>query len=255
MLRFEFIPEHAELVSLVGWQKSEDAIGREAFAGVLVNLTHGIVAKGVTGIDLHEVVNDDHFQNAQDVELGRVRVFGENDDAKAEVPGVFGVVFSAAALSVQGLPEDLFQFVALSDEFNLANKAIGAGVLMISHGASEVTCMGSAMVERGVGGERRVLGGQIDRLTRAARGSAGAVLTRGASRAVGSRRHELAGQVRDVCDEEVCSRGRLGPEPGGADIDKREPPIAGALAARRALGARTLALRASVRGNVKWAWS
>lgn len=142
-------------MSLVGRQKSEDAIGREGFAGVLVNLTHVIVAKGVTGIDLHEVVNDDHFQNAQDVELGRVRVFGENDDAKAEVPGVFGVVFSAAALSVQGLPEDLFQFVALSDKFNLANKAIGAGVFKIRHGASEVTCMGSAMVERGNGRARR----------------------------------------------------------------------------------------------------
>ena len=34
--------------------------------------------------------------------------------------------------------------------------------------------------------------------------------------------------MRDGGDEEICSRRRLGREPGGADIDKREPTIAGA---------------------------
>ncbi len=56
----------------------------------------------------------------EDVELAAdIRVLGEDDHAEAEMPGVLGVVFGAAALGVERLPEDFLQLIALGDELDL----------------------------------------------------------------------------------------------------------------------------------------
>jgi hypothetical protein len=41
-------------------------------------------------------VDDEHFQYAKDIEIGDVGMFGEDDDAETQVPGMLGVVFGAA---------------------------------------------------------------------------------------------------------------------------------------------------------------
>ena len=124
---FKFVPERAELAGLIDGEEAEDAIGGEGFALVLAGHRGGIVSKGVAGVDFDEVVKYHHFEDAQDVEVRDVGVLGEDDDAKAKRPGMFGVVFGSAALRVEGLAEDFLQPIALGDELNLADEAAGGG--------------------------------------------------------------------------------------------------------------------------------
>ena len=86
LARLEFIPESAEFTRLVRWQKAEDPVGGDGFALVLGRHRPGVVGKRVTGVDLHEVVNDEHLEHAQNVELRPVRVLGERDDDETKVP-------------------------------------------------------------------------------------------------------------------------------------------------------------------------
>lgn len=125
---FELIPECAELARLIFGQQAEDAVGGTRFAFVLIGHRGGVVGEGVAGVDFDEVVDDDHLQDAKDVEGRDVGVFGQDDHTKAEMPGVFGVVFVATAASVERLPEDLLQPVAFDDEFDLAFESQGGGL-------------------------------------------------------------------------------------------------------------------------------
>lgn len=51
-------------------------------------------------------------------------MLGEHDDHEAEVPGVLGVVFGAAAVEQVGLAEDFFEFINLEDEGDLAAETV-----------------------------------------------------------------------------------------------------------------------------------
>lgn len=132
-LGFKLVPKRAEFASLVGREQAEDAIGGFRFALVLTDHRGGVVGEGIAGVDFDEVVKDDHFEDAKNVEVGDVGVLGEDDDAEAERPGVLGVVFGAAALGVDGLPENLLQPIAFGDELNLADEP-GGGRLGCIHG-------------------------------------------------------------------------------------------------------------------------
>ena len=74
---------------------------------MLLDHARGVVGEGVAGVDLHEVVDEEHLQDAQHVEGRRVRVLGQDDDGEAEVPRVLGVVLRPAALRAERLAEDL----------------------------------------------------------------------------------------------------------------------------------------------------
>ncbi len=126
-LRLELIPEGAKGTRLVRRQQAEDAGGRDGFAFVLVRHGRDIVGEGVAGIDFHEIVDDEHFQHAKDIEIGDVRMFRKDDDAETEVPGVLGVVFGSAALRVDRLAKNFLQFVALGNELDLMREALGSG--------------------------------------------------------------------------------------------------------------------------------
>jgi len=55
-------------------------------------------------------------------------MFREHDDAKAEMPGMLGIVLRAAAARVESLTKDLLQLVTFGNEFDLLRKARGARV-------------------------------------------------------------------------------------------------------------------------------
>lgn len=122
---FELVPEGTELARLIGREEAEDAVGGADFAIVLCGGVDGVVGEGIAGVDFHEVMDEAHFEHAEDVEVGDVGVFGEDDDAEAEGPGVFGVVLGTTALRVDRLAEYFLQFVALGDEGNLLGETGG----------------------------------------------------------------------------------------------------------------------------------
>ncbi len=125
--RFKLIPQCAEFAGLVGGEEAEDAVGGAGFAVVLVDDGGGVVGEGVAGVDFHEVVDEAHLEDAENVEVRDVGVFGEHHDAEAESPGVLGVVLGATALGVDRLAEDFLQLVALDDEGDLLGEALGGG--------------------------------------------------------------------------------------------------------------------------------
>ena len=106
-LLLEFVPERAEFERLVRGQEAEDPVRRPGLPRVLLDHARGVVGEGVAGVDLHEVVDEEHLQDAQHVEVRRVRVLGQDDDGEAEVPRVLGVVLRPAALRAERLAEDL----------------------------------------------------------------------------------------------------------------------------------------------------
>lgn len=125
--RFELIPEGAELAGLIVRQEAEDAVGGAGFAIVLVDHGGGVVGEGVAGVDFNKVMNETHFEDAQDVEVRDVCMLREDHDAQAESPRVFGVVFGAATLRVDCLAENFLQLVALGDEGDLLGEALHGG--------------------------------------------------------------------------------------------------------------------------------
>jgi hypothetical protein len=64
-------------------------------------------------------VHNQHFQYVQQVERGDVGVLGQDDYAKAQVPRVLRVVFSASAGGVDRLAENFLQPITLRDELDL----------------------------------------------------------------------------------------------------------------------------------------
>ena len=134
---FEFVPERTQFARLIWRQQTEDALGGFGFALVLIGHAGGVVGEGVTGVDFDEIVNDEHFQDAEHVlivndehfqdaehvERLHVAVFGEDDHEQRQVPGMLGVVFAASALSHERLPEDFFQFIRLDDEADLLSQS------------------------------------------------------------------------------------------------------------------------------------
>ena len=131
--RFKLIPQGAELAGLIARQEAEDAVGGAGFAVVLVDHGGGVVGERVAGVDFNEVVNEPHFEDAQDIEVRDVCMLGEDHDAQAEGPRVFGVVFGAAAPRVDRLAENFLQLVALGDEGDLLGETLQGGVGRRNH--------------------------------------------------------------------------------------------------------------------------
>jgi hypothetical protein len=76
----------AELRRLVGRQQTENPVRRDGLALVLLRHGGGVVGKRISGVDFHQIVDNQHLQDVQHVEVRPVRVFREHDYAKAKVP-------------------------------------------------------------------------------------------------------------------------------------------------------------------------
>jgi hypothetical protein len=121
-LGLELVPEGPKLRALVGGKHSEDALGRAGFPLMLVRHRAGVVRKGVTSIDLDEVVNDQHPQHPKHVEARVVRMLRQDEDREAEVPGMLRVGFRPAAAGRDRLPVDVLEPIGLDDEFDLSGQ-------------------------------------------------------------------------------------------------------------------------------------
>ena len=73
-LFLEFVPERPELPGLVGGQEPEDPVRGDRLARVLVRHGGRVVGKGVPGVDLHQVVDEKHLKDPQDVQARLVRM-------------------------------------------------------------------------------------------------------------------------------------------------------------------------------------
>jgi hypothetical protein len=89
----------------------------------LIDETRGVVRERVAGIDLDDVMNQQHLHDAEHVDR-RVAVLGKGHDEQAQRPGVLGVVFRSATVCVEGLPDDVFEPIALDEEGDLASEPL-----------------------------------------------------------------------------------------------------------------------------------
>ena len=121
---FEFLPPRAERVCLLSRQEAENALGRGAFFLGFQLARGGVVDKGVARIDLDHVVDQQHRDDAPDVDLGG-GVLREHEGHQRHVPGVLRVVFAPAGLDDQGVAEDALGLVDLDDKLELALQAVG----------------------------------------------------------------------------------------------------------------------------------
>jgi hypothetical protein len=102
-------------------EEGQTPVGGDGFARVLVGEAGGVVGKRVAGIDLDEIVDDQHLQHPQDIHR-YIAVLGENDGEQAERPGMFGIVLAPKAAGIDRLPQHLFQAIAFDEEHNLPRK-------------------------------------------------------------------------------------------------------------------------------------
>lgn len=121
---FEFVPDGSKVYGLIFWKKSKESVGGLGFACCLVRFGGFVVDVGVAGVDLHDVVDEGHFQDFEQVEIGLVGMFAQHYDHEGEVPGVLGIVFAAGLVADVGLPENVLQLVRLDDEIHLLEKAV-----------------------------------------------------------------------------------------------------------------------------------
>jgi hypothetical protein len=68
-LRFELLPQNRDVFALVGRQQSENAAGGGDLALRPGGLAGEVVGEGVAGIDLDKIVDGQHLEHAQQVDV------------------------------------------------------------------------------------------------------------------------------------------------------------------------------------------
>ena len=121
----EFFPDVAKRFALIGGQHAEETIGGLLLAGGFVDICGLVVAVGVSGVDLDDIVDKGHLHGSEEVDR-RVAVFTEQNDHRRKVPGVLGGILgsSLGAVAGVGAPEDLLEFVDLKGEGDLLFEAV-----------------------------------------------------------------------------------------------------------------------------------
>lgn len=115
----ELVPQPAQAAVLVRGQQGEDAVGGRPLRGVLPGLLLSVgVGEQVPGVDLHQVVQQDHGHDTERVDPGR-RVVAEYRRHHGQVPRVLGRVLLAAEPGEDGLPEHPLEPADLGDEPHL----------------------------------------------------------------------------------------------------------------------------------------
>src|SRR5690606_30702157 len=109
---FELVPQVPCPHGLVFGQEREDAARGGTFPFRLG--AHGglVVDVGVSGVDFHDVVHQQHVHHVVDVGA-RGGVFGEYASEYRHVPGVLGRVFAAGSVNEQRTPQYALELVDL----------------------------------------------------------------------------------------------------------------------------------------------
>ena len=119
--RVELLPQGPQLGAEIGRQQREQSIGGATLTLVLIGSPGLVVTEGVAGIDLDQVVHQDHLEHAGEVEAGRA-VLGEQQRHHREVPGVLGRVLAPRAFEDRRAPEHGLELVDLEDEVDLGGE-------------------------------------------------------------------------------------------------------------------------------------
>ena len=143
--RVELLPQAAQLGREVGGEEREQAIGGAPLALVLVEHGGLVVAEGVAGVDLDQIVDQHHLEDAGEVEPGRT-VLGEQHRHHGEVPGVLGGVLAPRPVEDPGPSQDALELVDLEDEPDLRREPVGRTRLSSVAGRPrvELTCLAPA---------------------------------------------------------------------------------------------------------------
>jgi hypothetical protein len=120
---FEFVPELAKLGGLVRRQDAEDTIGGTLLALGLIAVSLGVVYQGVASVDFDNVVDEEHADDAGDID-GLDGIFGEDRGDGGDMPRVLGTVFAARFVGEKGLAENEFEFVNFKEEAQLGIEAV-----------------------------------------------------------------------------------------------------------------------------------
>jgi hypothetical protein len=99
--RLELVPQAAQLSPEVVGQQGEESVGGAALALALVEHGGLVVAEGVAGVDLDQVVDQHHLQHARQVDPGR-GVLRQQHRHHRQVPGVLGRVLAPRAVEDPG---------------------------------------------------------------------------------------------------------------------------------------------------------
>ncbi len=100
-------------------QEAKDALRGGRFLRGLFGLRRCVVQKGVTRVDLDDVVDQEHSDDLEQVDAFCFRVLGEAEREQREVPAVFSAVFAPRAVGQDVLALDAFEPIDLEQEPNL----------------------------------------------------------------------------------------------------------------------------------------
>lgn len=87
----ELIPERTQLRGLVVGQQAEDAVRRDSLARLSRRAGLRIVSERIAGIDLDEVVHDEHTDDVREIDSGW-RLLVQEHRHQREMPGMLGAV-------------------------------------------------------------------------------------------------------------------------------------------------------------------
>lgn len=114
----EFFPKLAELAALIGREKAEEAVGGALLADIFFGKSDGVIGEGVAGIDLDDVVDEDHLDGVEEID-GYDGILGHEGGHDGEMPGVLGGVLATGLVGQERLAEDGLELVDFEDEGEL----------------------------------------------------------------------------------------------------------------------------------------
>ena len=115
---FKFLKQAFQILSLVFGEQSIQPPGRLGLPFLLVPFSLLIVGIGVAGIDLHDIMDQDHGNGFQNIDFF-VGMFRHQNGHQRHMPGMFGIVFLPLSIGQPSLTEDLFLLVCLQCERKL----------------------------------------------------------------------------------------------------------------------------------------
>ncbi|KAK68889.1 hypothetical protein L500_3802 [Bordetella holmesii CDC-H643-BH] len=126
---FELLPQRVEGFALIGRQQCKDTQRGSLLTLGLAGLRRCVMKGGVAGIDLDDVVDQQHLDYAQHID-GRGGVLRQRERVQRQMPGMLGAVFAARRIDERRLAQDALELVYLSQEGELALQrgGIHAGV-------------------------------------------------------------------------------------------------------------------------------
>lgn len=120
--RLEFIPECAEGRTLIRGQHAEQDIGGCLFALCLAVVDQGQMQRRVPGLDLHQIMQDQHLHHAPDIDR-RHRIVLKHHGEEGEMPGMFGGILPPGSVRDVVETDHALQPVSFQQEAELIGQA------------------------------------------------------------------------------------------------------------------------------------